>query len=345
MDSSPRQTHPVTGSHNRLSATGGGRRTRILRASFVALAALTLAFVASAIDLRHQGSVAAAPGDGFLKPNPQNLTILQGYRVALPVAMTTCANAANEQCHIGAYDVTVNYNPAIFTMLQEGRFATSATNNTITDTTATWKINQWAGAQIFLTNGPGFGQKRYVASNTATTITVTQPWNPPPSSQPGAGTIFNVGGITDAGFLGSTGRTVNCLNATYGSGTAQLQCITLGAEVPGPTGTGNLTWLNVQATGRGISTVSLTNVQVLEIDGDAIPVDIFNGARRVILCPDPNGDGRVTSIDLSLIAQQFGKHPGDPGYTTTRDPNEDGTISSPDLSLTAQVFNQKCVQP
>jgi hypothetical protein len=345
MDSSPRQSHPVIGSQLRLGATGGRARTRVLRLALVALAALALALFASAIDLRREGSVAAAPGDGFLKPNPQNLTILEGHRVALPIAMTTCTNTANDQCHIGAYDLTMNFDPAIFGVLLEGHIATSATSNTITVATATWKINQWAGAQIHLTNGPGFGQKRYVASNTATTITVTQPWNPPPASQPGANTIFNIGGITDAGFLGSSGRTVNCLTATYGTGTAQLQCITLGAEIAGPTGTGNLTWLTVQANGRGISPVSLTSVQVLEIDGDPIPVDIFNGARRVILCPDPNGDGRVTSIDLSLIAQQFGKHPGDPGYTTTRDPNEDGNISSPDLSLTAQVFNQKCVQP
>ena len=151
--------------------------------------------------------------------------------------------------------------------------------------------------------------------------------------------------VTNAGFLGSTGRSVNCLTATYGSGTAQLQCVTLGSEVAGPTGTGNLTWLTVQANGRGISPITLTSVQVLEIDGDPIPVDIFNGARRVILCPDPNGDGKVSSIDLSQLAQQFGKTTGDPGYTLTRDPNEDGQITSIDLSLTAQVFGLKCVQP
>jgi hypothetical protein len=137
---------------------------------------------------------------------------------------------------------------------------------------------------------------------------------------------------------------VNCQSADYTATSARLVCITLGAEPAGVHGTGPLTNLTVKAVGRGVTSLTLTNVEVLEVDGDIIPKDVFNGNRRVILCPDPSGDGRITSSDLGLIAQQFGKSVGQPGYTATRDPNDDGTISSSDLGLTAQVFNKRCVQ-
>ena len=102
----------------------------------VGLAALALACFATAVDLRGHGSVAAAPGDGFLKPNPQNLTVIEGHRVAIPVALTTCADSLNQQCHLGAFDLTMNFNPTIFGVLLEGRTATGATSNTITVATA-----------------------------------------------------------------------------------------------------------------------------------------------------------------------------------------------------------------
>lgn len=345
MDSSPRQSHPNIGLHIRLSAMRGRVRTRVLRLSLVALTALALAFVASAIDLHHQGSVAAAPGDGTLKPDPTSKTIIQGYVFSVPTRLTTCANAASTQCQIGAYDQTLNFDSTRLSVELQGYTATSGTTTTITVSTAAWKLNQWVGSTVNITNGPGFGQKRRVASNTATTITVTPAFNPPPASQPGAGSIFHVGGMGDGTFLGSSGRTVSCLAPTYTASSAQLQCITLGSEIPGATGAGELGNVVFRAVNRGLASLSLTGVQILEIDGTPIPIDVFGGARRVILCPDPNGDGKVSSIDLSQLAQQFGKTTGDPGYTLTRDPNEDGQITSIDLSLTAQVFGLKCVQP
>ena len=57
---------------------------------------------------------------------------------------------------------------------------------------------------------------------------------------------------------------------------------------------------------------------------------------------DVNGDGKASSIDLSQIAQFFGKSFGQTGYTRLRDVNMDRKISSIDLSQAAQDFSPAC---
>lgn len=347
MDSNPQQS-PVQGSNAfRPPVRHLTRRVRLAhagRAALVAACAVVLAGALTLADQRRQ--VAAAPGDGTVKPSPQSGLIIQNHVVGIPVVLTTCADGTNTLCRLGAFDLTLNFSDPLLDIVTEGAIGTSGTTTTLTVATATWKLDQWKGSQVHITSGPGFGQKRVILTNTATTLTVATPWNAPPASQPGSGSIFNIGGMSDGGFIGSSGRTVNCQLPEYGASWAQIECFTLGSEIPGPNGAGTITNLVVRAVNRGLSTLSLTNVQVLPIEGEPItPVDVFGGTRRVILCPDPNGDGRITSIDLGLIAQQFGKTNGQPGYTTTRDPNEDNVISSIDLGLTAQVFNKRCVQP
>lgn len=59
--------------------------------------------------------------------------------------------------------------------------ATSATQNTLVDSTKTWSIYQgdptnWINDFVVLTSGTYSGQVRRVASNTATTLTLDKPW-------------------------------------------------------------------------------------------------------------------------------------------------------------------------
>lgn len=316
------------------------------------------AFAAVALLRPEAGGVDAAPGDGQLKPEPQSKYIIEGHKSNIGVKFTTCVDPPGDPvlapCYVGAYDVTLNYDTTKLQKVEDGNIATSGTSTTLTDTTRAWKVNQWVGSQLIITGGPGFGNRRTVVSNTATTLTVTPAFNAPPASQPGAGTIYKVGGMAEGGWLGSTGRSVTCaVGPEYGVGFAKLHCVTLGASPPGPTGAGNLVNLTIGTLldcpcgpTAGLVNLTLTGVQILQIDGTTIPVDIFNGTRRVILCPDVNGvDGKVNSIDLSLTAQQFGKTTGQPGYSIQRDPNESGSINSTDLSIIAGVFNQFCIQP
>ena len=53
---------------------------------------------------------------------------------------------------------------------------TSATGNTLTNSTKTWTTNQWANYQIRITAGTGIGQVRTISSNTGTQITVSSNW-------------------------------------------------------------------------------------------------------------------------------------------------------------------------
>jgi uncharacterized phage protein (TIGR02218 family) len=52
-----------------------------------------------------------------------------------------------------------------------------ATYRTMTDATQTWTVNQFAGFRVLITSGAGGGQLREITSNTATTITVSEPWD------------------------------------------------------------------------------------------------------------------------------------------------------------------------
>jgi len=63
--------------------------------------------------------------------------------------------------------------------------ATSSTANTISDTTQAWTVNGLVGATVFLRDGTGKNQRRRIASNTATQITIVGTWaaNPDTTTQ------------------------------------------------------------------------------------------------------------------------------------------------------------------
>lgn len=58
---------------------------------------------------------------------------------------------------------------------QEVVTATGGTTSTITDTAATWTINEWQGGWAFINYGSFNGEVREIASNTATAITLDTP--------------------------------------------------------------------------------------------------------------------------------------------------------------------------
>lgn len=59
----------------------------------------------------------------------------------------------------------------------------SAASATLTDTTRAWTVNQLAGMDVFLLTGNGAGQTRKISSNTATTLTLSSPWDVAPSAE------------------------------------------------------------------------------------------------------------------------------------------------------------------
>ena len=69
---------------------------------------------------------------------------------------------------------------------------TGATSTTITDSSKSWTTNQWLGYNIFIASGNGINQKAKVLSNTATTITITEPFLVTPSIGDYAGIITEI---------------------------------------------------------------------------------------------------------------------------------------------------------
>ena len=63
--------------------------------------------------------------------------------------------------------------------------ATAGAATTLANSAKTWTVNQWSNSQVRITAGTGAGQVRTIASNAATTLTVSAAWttNPDATSQ------------------------------------------------------------------------------------------------------------------------------------------------------------------
>jgi hypothetical protein len=297
----------------------------------------------------------AATTSYIVRDGPAQGTTYQVRGLAAPAAGTGY-QLLNLKCHTGGYGLTINYPSSKFTVVSDSGFADAAGTNTLTENGKTWKVNQWAGTQVKIVGGGGFGQIRQVVSNTANTLTVTPAWSTTPSA-PKENSGYALGGLTDGGWISSTGRAYTCpIPATYGTGTAEIACVSFSPLPQGPTSAGSLVNLTLQAgshQGNVLQSFSLTNAEVLQVDGTVIPADVFVGSRRVILCPDSapplSPDGVVNVGDQAVTSQAVLAHatanPPSPLYSTKKDPNEDGVVNPGDQAIVANVLNKKCVQP
>jgi hypothetical protein len=83
--------------------------------------------------------------------------------------------------------------------------ATAGSSTTLTNTAKSWTTNQWANSQLRITAGTGAGQIRTVASNTATTLTLSSAW----STAPDATSQYSLEGNDDAlYFIGNNAVTL-----------------------------------------------------------------------------------------------------------------------------------------
>ena len=91
----------------------------------------------------------------------------------------------------------------------------------------------------------------------------------------------------------------------------------------------------------GISPLDLLNVKVVDLDGNPVPIVVYNGEVEVDLTPwDVNDDGCVDISDLVLVAQHWGET-GLPGWIP-EDANDDGVIDISDLVIVAQHWGEGC---
>lgn len=94
-------------------------------------------------------------------------------------------------------------------------------------------------------------------------------------------------GVARGPFLGSTGRSVNCLGPYPEDGAVRFACVTLGAEPDGPSGTGLLATVTFSALAAGASVLDLTHVILADISGAPLPHTDLQGQVTVVVGSTP----------------------------------------------------------
>ena len=145
--------------------------------------------------------------------------------------------------------------------------------------------------------------------------------------------------VSEGDFLkmngGSTFFQGGSINSTTGKITG-LRAARLSAQ--GVTGTGTLLQVRFKAKATGQTELALRNFEFAASTGDSIPAgphEIHITIEGQLATGDVNRDGRVSILDLVLVAQQLGRRvsAGSPV-----DLNGDGVVSILDLILTARAI-------
>ncbi|MEX2246818.1 MAG: thrombospondin type 3 repeat-containing protein [Dehalococcoidia bacterium] len=96
--------------------------------------------------------------------------------------------------------------------------------------------------------------------------------------------VLDLQGLSLGAFLGSSGRTVNCLAPMTSTGSVAWTCVTLGGAPLGPSGSGTLAILTFSASAVGVSPLDLSDVQLTTISGAPIAAAFLGGVRTVTGC-------------------------------------------------------------
>ncbi|HXF51791.1 MAG TPA: hypothetical protein VNM43_08935 [Dehalococcoidia bacterium] len=89
-------------------------------------------------------------------------------------------------------------------------------------------------------------------------------------------------------FLGSSGRTVLCLDPVITSSSMGLTCVTLGATPEaGASGSGILGFVTLAAQNEGVSPLDLQNVRITDPRGNSLSTGVVDGSRTIAPCSGP----------------------------------------------------------
>ena len=145
--------------------------------------------------------------------------------------------------------------------------------------------------------------------------------------------------VTIGAFLGSSGRTVVPVNPTIDNTTGKVTygAASLGNDIPGPNGNGNLAQVCLMPKKAGVAALDLTNGVMTTRQGQSIPVALSDGSVTISSCywADVNCDNKVDIIDIQLVAGRWGAKLGDPQYDPLYDIDDNDKIDIIDIQMVA----------
>ena len=202
--------------------------------------------------------------------------------------------------------------------------ATAGAASTLTDSTATWTVNQYANSDVVITSGTGAGQKRRIASNTATVLTLatavtgntnTGNWSVTPDAtsvyviQPSSDFLYYTPGTTGTGFYkidlatgasATTWTTLTASPAAFGGGGNVMWADNVGAfNLLGMRGAGTATFYQYNI---GLNSwLTLTMRCGVETFNTGSCSTIWDGQRKMII----QKDSTVRLYALNLATREL----------------------------------------
>jgi hypothetical protein len=164
--------------------------------------------------------------------------------------------------------------------------------------------------------------------------------------------VANPSSVTQGPFLGSTNRTIQCINPVASPGSLSYSCNSIGPGAPtgndGPQGAGVLARLMIQpGASFGFTQLVLNKTHLEDITGD-VPIShaSINGSLLVAKCGDFSSDNIVTIGDMVQLIGRFGTFGGPPAsanWDPRFDLNTDVRITVGDMLIEVQEFGMGCV--
>lgn len=269
-----------------------------------------------------------------------NADVFNAYMVGLQVRVTSGANTGttrNISARPNASNITLDTAMAgvlaagdTFVIERPGGTATGGTTTTLTDTNRAWITNKYTNWDVEIISGTGAGQRRRIASNTATALTLAaavtgNPRTGPFTTAPATNSVYRIVPSTDFIFYQVGGATafwrLDIVASPAGAWTAMT-------AAPATTGAGaSADFSRLVAPGHIflVRAVATTTVYVYDIGLNTWstlthfppPLETLTTGASNILIPSKNKlaiykdlSQRVAAIDLATgLWETMGNHP------------------------------------
>jgi len=157
--------------------------------------------------------------------------------------------------------------------------------------------------------------------------------------------IIQATGASVGSFLGSGGRGSGGVGPTIdnANGKVTFGGYSYGSQ-PGASGSGTLAAVSFAPQISGTSTLTLSNVQLVDTVSTEIPWNVQAGQVQVVVYPfgDFDHDCEVTVNDIMQVAYRWNSHSGDGTYDPQYDFDSDGDIDILDVMRVANVWGTTC---